>query len=46
MQEASTSAAHVNSAEPVVEDDSRFVCNVCLDNVRDPVVTLCGHLYW
>ena len=28
------------------EDDSRFVCNVCLDNVRDPVVTLCGHLYW
>ncbi len=27
-------------------DDSRFVCNVCLDPVQDPVVTVCGHLYW
>jgi hypothetical protein len=26
--------------------DERFVCNVCLDQVTDPVVTLCGHLYW
>lgn len=22
-----------------------FDCNICLDSVRDPVVTLCGHLY-
>ncbi|XP_047338997.1 E3 ubiquitin-protein ligase RMA1H1-like [Impatiens glandulifera] len=22
-----------------------FECNICLDNVQDPVVTLCGHLY-
>ncbi|KAE8670130.1 E3 ubiquitin-protein ligase RMA1H1 [Hibiscus syriacus] len=22
-----------------------FECNICLDSVRDPVVTLCGHLY-
>ncbi|PSS04782.1 E3 ubiquitin-protein like [Actinidia chinensis var. chinensis] len=22
-----------------------FDCNICLENVRDPVVTLCGHLY-
>ncbi|KAI7747721.1 hypothetical protein M8C21_032988 [Ambrosia artemisiifolia] len=22
-----------------------FECNICLDTVRDPVVTLCGHLY-
>ncbi|KAL8228511.1 hypothetical protein R6Q57_016095 [Mikania cordata] len=23
----------------------RFDCNICLDPVQDPVVTLCGHLY-
>ncbi|GKV15933.1 hypothetical protein SLEP1_g26658 [Rubroshorea leprosula] len=22
-----------------------FQCNICLDSARDPVVTLCGHLY-
>ncbi|XP_039040042.1 E3 ubiquitin-protein ligase RMA1-like [Hibiscus syriacus] len=29
------------------DDDtpSRFDCNICLDSVQDPVVTLCGHLY-
>ncbi|KAJ0113496.1 hypothetical protein Patl1_02237 [Pistacia atlantica] len=28
-------------------DDSfgGFDCNICLDSVQDPVVTLCGHLY-
>jgi hypothetical protein len=26
--------------------DERFGCNICLDPVQDPVVTLCGHLYW
>lgn len=24
---------------------SCFDCNICLDSARDPVVTLCGHLY-
>ncbi|KAJ6884913.1 hypothetical protein NC652_031801 [Populus alba x Populus x berolinensis] len=24
---------------------SGFDCNICLDSVHDPVVTLCGHLY-
>lgn len=32
----------------VDSDDSPsggFDCNICLDSVQDPVVTLCGHLY-
>ncbi|WCJ30738.1 E3 ubiquitin-protein ligase RMA1H1 [Euphorbia peplus] len=26
-------------------NSSGFDCNICLDSVQDPVVTLCGHLY-
>ncbi|KAK4255500.1 hypothetical protein QN277_008498 [Acacia crassicarpa] len=26
-------------------DSNGFDCNICLDCVQDPVVTLCGHLY-
>lgn len=25
---------------------SPFDCNICLDNATDPVVSLCGHLFW
>ena len=25
--------------------DSRFSCNICFDEVQEPVVTRCGHLY-
>lgn len=24
---------------------SRFECNICLDDVREPIVTQCGHLF-
>lgn len=27
-------------------DDTRFDCFVCLEPVQEPVVTLCGHLFW
>lgn len=23
-----------------------FDCNICLDCASDPVITVCGHLYW
>ncbi|KAL4312434.1 hypothetical protein GQ457_01G001520 [Hibiscus cannabinus] len=39
----------MNSLEAVTgsDDDSSagFDCNICLDTVQDPVVTLCGHIY-
>lgn len=45
---ASTSmSAHQASTRNAPEDDesSPFECNICLEMAKDPVVTLCGHLY-
>lgn len=39
-------AAGPGSSGGSVGDDSRFECNVCLDSPDEPVVTLCGHLFW
>ncbi|KAE8703085.1 E3 ubiquitin-protein ligase RMA2 [Hibiscus syriacus] len=36
----------MNSPDSVTgSDDTGFNCNICLDTVLDPVVTLCGHIY-
>nr|VDD05278.1 unnamed protein product [Brassica rapa] len=29
----------------LVDSGGDFDCNICLDQVRDPVVTFCGHLF-
>lgn len=26
--------------------ENLFECNICLDSPSDPVVSLCGHLFW
>ncbi|KAJ1389747.1 Zinc finger, RING-type [Sesbania bispinosa] len=38
-----------SSSNVIADSDKKassgFDCNICLDSVQDPVVTLCGHLY-
>jgi hypothetical protein len=41
-----STAAVPTAAEPTDSGKPCFECNVCLDTVSSPVVTLCGHLYW
>ena len=44
--------AHVKKLTAVAEKKrpskpkSTFDCNVCLDVASEPVITLCGHLFW
>ena len=42
-----TNASDKNIDDANSNDDYRmFECNICLDTAKDPVVSLCGHLYW
>ncbi|KAF2591238.1 hypothetical protein F2Q70_00039774 [Brassica cretica] len=34
-----------DSPAALVDSGGDFDCNICLDQVRDPVVTFCGHLF-
>ena len=37
--------AGASSSSSNEEADGRFLCNICLEAVNDPVTTLCGHLF-
>jgi hypothetical protein len=28
------------------EKSSTFECNICLETAEQPVITMCGHLFW
>ncbi|CAH1424591.1 unnamed protein product [Lactuca virosa] len=49
LQETVSHAKWKSSSKTVDESNNvpsdNFDCNICLDTVQDPVVTLCGHLY-
>ena len=31
---------------PSDETEGLYECNICLDTAKDPVVSMCGHLFW
>lgn len=28
------------------EENTMFECNICLEQSTEPVITMCGHLFW
>jgi hypothetical protein len=44
MSSSMTSAENATAQDEALLG-SRFECNICLDDVREPIVTQCGHLY-
>lgn len=45
MNEKNCCSTHDGIPSTAGSTDSRFSCNICFDEVTEPVVTRCGHLY-
>jgi len=45
MEEKSSQEMWKCASAEAISGSSGFDCNICLECVQDPVVTLCGHLY-
>lgn len=45
FEDADTINRKSSSVGTDINSSGGFDCNICLDSVQDPVVTLCGHLY-
>lgn len=48
MQEQEQEENHrpQNNPNEKESNNNNFECNICLDTAREPVITLCGHLFW
>jgi E3 ubiquitin-protein ligase RNF5 len=49
MSGSTADADNSNSKKDDKGDDAtkaKFDCNICLDAPQDPVVTVCGHMFW
>jgi len=46
--ESDSSRKDTNNEENESKDEQNniFECNICLDNAKDAVVSVCGHLFW
>ena len=40
------SSSTSSTPKPTISNEGLFECNICLDMASEPVVTLCGHLFW
>jgi E3 ubiquitin-protein ligase RNF5 len=42
----STTESSSNNKNSPTFHEGVFECNICLEMASEPVVTLCGHLFW
>jgi hypothetical protein len=46
VEDLSQTAASSSSSSERRTTEGLFECNICLEMASEPVVTLCGHLFW